>query len=234
MSRLEQLLAELYPDGVEYKRLEEVIISLTTGLNPRSFFSLNTTDAKNYYVTIREIHNQEIVFTDNTDMINDNALRLCNNRSNLEVGDVLFSGTGTIGETAVIDKPPVNYNIKEGIYSIKAEKTKLLPKYLMYILSSSDIKNKYMQKAVGGTVKSVPMVALRNLSIPVPPLPVQEEIVRILDTFAELTAELTKRKQQYQYFRDKLLSFEVIGSAPRERESPSHVRLIHPIRIVFL
>lgn len=50
-----------------------------------------------------------------------------------------------------------------------------------------------------------------KIKIPVPPLPVQEEIVRILDTFseltAELTAELTKRKQQYQYFRNKLFNF---------------------------
>ena len=50
------------------------------------------------------------------------------------------------------------------------------------------------------------------ISVPVPPLPVQEEIVRILDTFtelqAELQAELQKRKRQYNYYRDNLLSFE--------------------------
>ena len=45
-----------------------------------------------------------------------------------------------------------------------------------------------------------------NFVVPVPPLPVQEEIVRILDKFAELTAELTKRKQQYQYYREHLFS----------------------------
>lgn len=53
---------------------------------------------------------------------------------------------------------------------------------------------------------------IKDLEIPVPPLPVQEEIVRILDTFtelqAELQAELQKRKQQYNYYRDYLLSFE--------------------------
>ncbi len=69
------------------------------------FFRLNTDDALNYYVTIREIQNNTIVFSDKTDRINDEALKLCNNRSNLEVGDVLFSGTGTIGETAVVSEP---------------------------------------------------------------------------------------------------------------------------------
>jgi type I restriction enzyme, S subunit len=43
--------------------------------------------------------------------------------------------------------------------------------------------------------------------MPLPPLPVQEEIVRILDTFTELTAELQARKKQYEYYRDRLLTF---------------------------
>ena len=47
-----------------------------------------------------------------------------------------------------------------------------------------------------------------RFKIPLPPLPVQEEIVRILDKFTELTAELTARKQQYEYYRDQLISFE--------------------------
>ena len=49
MSRLDELIAELCPDGVKYRKLEDVIISLTTGLNPRKFFTLNTKDANNYY-----------------------------------------------------------------------------------------------------------------------------------------------------------------------------------------
>ena len=51
-----------------------------------------------------------------------------------------------------------------------------------------------------------------NFSIPLPPLEVQQEIVRILDQFTELTteltAELTARKKQYEYYRDELLTFQ--------------------------
>ena len=79
--------------------LSDILLSIHTGLNPRKFFRVNTDDAKNYYVTIREFKGGRLQFTDKTDRINDEAMRLCNNRSNLEVGDVLFSGTGTIGET---------------------------------------------------------------------------------------------------------------------------------------
>ena len=205
-----------FNDNVEWKILNEVIISLNTGLNPRQFFRLNTDDAKNYYVTIRELQNNTIKFSEKTDKINDEALKLCNKRSNLEVGDVLFSGTGTIGETAIIDKFPSNWNIKEGIYSIKPNKSFLVPKFLMYLLKSSYIRDIYLAKADGGTVKSVPMKEMRNLKIPIPPLEEQERIVNILDKFDALCNDITRglpaeiemRKKQYEYYRDKLLTFK--------------------------
>ena len=215
MTKLEHLIQELCPDGVEYKILGEIIVSLNTGLNPRQFFKLNTEDAENYYITIREIRNGKIVPTEKTDRINDNALHLCNNRSNLEVGDVLFSGTGTIGETALIENSPRNWNIKEGVYAIKPITSIIVSKYLLYVLSSNGIREQYMKKAAGGTVKSVPMGDLKKIRIPIPPLEVQTEIVRILDKFTELTTELTtklatelaNRKKQYEYYRNNLLTF---------------------------
>lgn len=207
-----QLIQQYCPEGVEYVKLGDCIKSLNTGLNPRQFFKLNTEDATNYYITIREIQNNTIVVNDKTDRLNDEALRLCNNRSNLEKGDVLFSGTGTIGEVAVIEDTPTNWNIKEGVYAIKPDPIIINYKFLMYLLQSTTIRKDYLKKAEGGTVKSVSMGEMRKLKIPLPPLPVQEAIVNILDRFAvyaaELQAELQARQQQYNYYRDTLLSFE--------------------------
>ncbi|MDO5713653.1 MAG: restriction endonuclease subunit S [Tissierellia bacterium] len=206
MSRLDDLIQELCPDGVEFVEIEKVIISLKTGLNPRKFFKLNTIDAKNYYVTIREIRNNSIDFSKNTDRINDEALQLCNNRSNLEVGDVIFSGTGTIGQTAIIEKEPINWNIKEGVYALKPNFNIISSKYLSYVLQSSAIKVTIIKKSEGGTVKSISMRDLKCIKIPVPPIKVQSEIVKILDNFTELTAELTARKKQYEYYKANLLN----------------------------
>lgn len=203
-------------DSASWVELNDVIYSLNTGLNPRQFFCLNTEDAANYYVTIREIRGGRIVPTDKTDRINDEALALCNNRSNLEIGDVLFSGTGTIGETAVIMEEPRNWNIKEGVYAIKPNQEIILPKYLRYLLTATYIKTAYMKKVAGGTVKSIPMGEMRKLQIPVPPINEQERIVATLDRFdalcndlsAGLPAEIEARQKQYEYYRDKLLTFE--------------------------
>ena len=82
-------------DGVtvDWKPLEDIIVSLKTGLNPRQNFQLNTSDAEGYYVTVREIKNGRVEFLDKTDRVNIKALELINNRSNLEARDILFSGT---------------------------------------------------------------------------------------------------------------------------------------------
>ena len=205
--------------GVAVLELNEVIFSLNTGLNPRQFFRLNTNDATNYYITIREIRNGNIVPTDKTDRINDAALALCNNRSNLEVGDVLFSGTGTIGETAVITKCPYNWNIKEGVYSIKPNQSIILPKFLRYLLTTDKIKQEYMKKVAGGTVKSIPMGELKKMKIPVPSIETQTKIVDVLDRFdalcndltSGLPAEIEARQKQYEYYRDKLLTFKPLA-----------------------
>ena len=156
-----------------------------------------------------------IIPNEKTDRINDEALALCNHRSNLEKGDVLFSGTGTIGETAIVKETPTNWNIKEGVYTIKPNPQILSSRYLRYLLESSPIKKVYMTKAVGGTVKSVPMKELRKIKIPVPPLAEQERIVAILDKFDALVndisrglpAEIEARKKQYAHYRDRLLDF---------------------------
>ena len=213
LSFMEKLL-----DGVEveWKALGDVIKSLKTGLNPRKNFQLNTPDAKCFYVTVREIQNGNIVFLDKTDRVNNRALELINNRSNLEDGDVLFSGTGTVGRTAVIEVKPKNWNIKEGIYVIKPDQEIINSKYLSHLLNAQYIVKNYGKNIVGSPVISLPMSELKKLQIPIPPLAIQAEIVRILDAFtahtaeliAELTAELTARKKQYNYYRDQLLTFE--------------------------
>ena len=199
--------------------LENVIFSLNTGLNPRQFFKLNTDDAENYYITIREIQNGKIVPNEKTDRINDEAMRLCNNRSNLERGDVLFSGTGTIGETAIVEETPKDWNIKEGVYAIKPNYHLLDSKYLRYLLMSKAIKTAYLKKVTGGTVKSIPMKELRKIIIPLPSIEQQRKIAELIGQFDSLCndiiiglpAEIEARQKQYEYYRDKLLSFDEVN-----------------------
>lgn len=86
----------------------------------------------------------------------------------------------------------------------------LLNKYLFYWLQTQSMVIDGFYRGSG--IQHPNMAAVLDMNIPIPPLPVQKEIVRILDSFtkltAELTAELTARKKQYNYYREQLLSFE--------------------------
>jgi type I restriction enzyme S subunit len=207
--------------NVKWLPLSEIIYSLNTGLNPRKFFQLNTDNAHNYYVTIKEMRGGKIIFNNKTDRISDEAMRLCQNRSNLDKGDVLFSGTGTIGVTVLVNEKPKNWNIKEGVYAIKPKQDIILSAFLNYLLNSKNIRQSYSVNIAGSTVQSIQMKDLKNMPIPIPPISEQKRIVNILDKFDALTqdlqaglpAEIAAREKQYGYYCNKLLTFKQIAEA---------------------
>ena len=95
--------------------------------------------------------------------------------------------------------------------------SKLSNKYLYYwIMSKGKVIDTFYR---GSGIKHPDMAKVLDLQIPLPPIEVQCEIVRILDNFTELTAELTAeliaRKKQYEYYRDKLLDFSVHGGGDK-------------------
>ncbi|WP_187856871.1 restriction endonuclease subunit S [Helicobacter pylori] len=212
--RIKMLNQILASNGVEFRELGDIILSLKTGLNPRSFFKLNTPNANNYYVTIRELEDYTIKFTHQTDRIDDNALSLCLKRSNLEKDDILFSGTGTIGKVSIIEKNPNNWAIKEGIYSIKPNKKIVFPRFLMFCLESSNIQNDIKNKSFGGIVKSIPMNDLQQIQIPLPPLNEQIAIANILSDVDSEIISLKNKKHQFENIK-KALNHDLMSAKIR-------------------
>ena len=174
-------------EGWKYKKLGDVIDHLRTGLNPRTHFKLNTPDAEGYYITVRELKGFSIEPDEKTDKVNSAAIKRINERSNLKPGDVLFSGTGTIGKTALVNELPENWNIKEGVYAMTPKHSELNSKYFIYYIGSDSFLHLVNDKATGTGVRSIPMKELVKLPISVPPLPEQERIVERLDAaFAQI------------------------------------------------
>ena len=215
MTKLDELINELCPDGVEYKTIGEITKTISMGLNPRQNFKLNTEDAKKYYVTVKEFTTGQIKFTEKTDKINDVAYELIQKRSNLAQDDILLSGIGTIGKVAIVDIPIDNFNCSESVYLIKLKVDCIEPRFFMHLLRTDKIQSFFYSNARGSTLKGIRMQDLKSLQIPVPPLPVQEEIVRILDKFTSygdcLNKELSLRKKQYEWMRQKLLEIKGIS-----------------------
>jgi len=91
------------------------------------------------------------------------------------------------------------------------ERIALMPRFLYYILASDDFFVYDVQHAKGFMMPHGDKKAIMKYSIPVsPPLPVQQEIVNILDRFSKLEAELEARRRQYAYYRDSLMATVVV------------------------
>lgn len=80
----------------------------------------------------------------------------------------------------------------------------LVPKYISYFFQSRQLQNQKRSRITGTKVRRISGDNLAKIKVPVPPLAVQQEIVRMLDLFQSLEAELAKRRQQYSYYRDAL------------------------------
>ena len=128
----------------------------------------------------------------------------------VEPYDVIFTKTASVGKTALVKTLPHEATINPQLVLLKRIKCK--PAYLAYILQNNSFQQSVKQLTGQGSVPNVSQSALAKILIPLPPLSVQEEIVRILDKFttleAELEAELDCRKRQYEYYRNQLLSFD--------------------------
>lgn len=125
-------------------------------------------------------------------------------------GDVLISAAGTIGRTVIYDGKPAYFQ-DSNIVWIDNDETQVTNAFLKYYYSMKPWKS-----SDGGTISRLYNDDIRKTPVPVPPLSEQQRIVDILDRFdalcnditSGLPAEIEARKKQYEYYRDKLLTFK--------------------------
>jgi type I restriction enzyme S subunit len=195
MSRIDELIAELCPEGVEFFRVGD-IASVGTGSSDRK----DATDDGEFpfYVRSREV------------------LRIDEYEFDEEA--ILIPGEGGIGE--IFHYVSGKYALHQRAYRISFHHDQLDTKFAYYYFAVH-FKTFILLKAVSATVTSIRKPMIKDFSIPIPPLEIQREIVKVLDTFtqleAELEAELEARRRQYQYYRDALLNFGADGAGTKRR-----------------
>ena len=205
MSKLDKLLEELCPNGVEYKKVEE-IASFRRGSFPQPYTNANFYggDGAMPFVQVADMLDDRFELSEITKQT---ISKIAQPKSVfVEKGTILVSIQGTIGRVAITQYDA----FIDRTIAIFSEYSKILnQRFFAYVLKQKfDYEKKF---ARGSTLKTITKEEFSKFEIPVPPLPIQEEIVRILDNFTELTAELTAelqdRKKQYEYYRDNLLTF---------------------------
>ena len=155
------------PEGWEIVPLESVLQKLTTGLNPRKNFVLG--QGNNYYVTIKNMGDNTIFLDDKCDRIDDEAVKKINARSDLREGDILFSGIGTIGRVYLVCIPPINWNVSESVFTLRAN-SRTTKEYLYLVLLSNEMQSYCDKHAHGVAQRGIRMADLKAFPFLLPSL----------------------------------------------------------------
>ncbi len=207
---LDELIQQYCPNGVEYKALKDVCQKIFAGGTPTSsnsaYYNGNIPWLRSGEVNFNEITTTEKAITE--EGYNSSSAKWVESHS------VLIAMTGaTVARSAMT---LIDLTANQSVCALIPKREILNYRFLYYWVSRSYTHLKGMAQ---GALTSINLEIIKGFEIPVPPLPVQEEIVRILDTFtelqAELQAELQKRKQQYNYYLDNLLTFNRGGARSR-------------------
>ncbi len=199
---MQKLIAQLCPEGVAWKAIESICIKISSGGTP------NTARSDYYDGDIPWLRTQEVDWRDIKDTdIKITEIGFKNSSTNwIPKNCVIVAMYGATAAKVAINKIPLTTN--QACCNLQVDESKAMYRYVYYWLT-----HKYLElKELGqGSQTNINAKIIRSFKIPLPPLPIQQEIVRILDTFTALiealTAELTARKKQYAYYRDKLLTF---------------------------
>jgi Restriction endonuclease S subunits len=213
MSKLEKLIAELCPDGVEYKCIGE-IANCYPGATPKTSKPEYWEKGTIPWMSSGEVNYGDVTFTGKkiTQLGYDNSSTKMVPANTVVIA---LAGQGKTRGTVAITRIPLCTN--QSLCAI-VTKENILSEFLLYFLRSQYQQLRDVSSG-DGTRGGLNLKMINAYKVPVPPMPVQSEIVRILDNFSELTselteeltAELTARKKQYEYYRDKLLTFKELS-----------------------
>ena len=201
-SVIKEMTKRLCPHGVEYGTLGEIgkvsmckriMKSETSAVGDVPFYKIGTFGkTANAFISKELFHKYKEAY------------------SYPNKGDVLISAAGTIGRSVIFDGKPTYFQ-DSNIVWIANDETKILNKFLYYWYQTFPWK-----VSIGGTIDRLYNDDIARTKIPLPPLDIQHKIVEILDKFDTLTTSLTEgipaeieaRRKQYNYYRNKLLTFK--------------------------
>lgn len=199
---------------VEWYKLHE-ISHFHNGLTGKNKASFENGNAK--YISYKSIFNNIAITDEQSDQFELVDVAPTEKQHDLKYGDVLFTASSEtaleIGMSSVIT---VNFTEKVYLNSFSfavrfKKEIEILPEFSKYLFRSNFIRSQIIKTGNGVTRINISKARFKDIEVPIPSLSTQQKIVDILDTFttltAELTAELTARKQQYEYYRDELLTF---------------------------
>lgn len=207
--KVEALIQEFCPKGIEWKALGDVCnYADYRGKTPKK------TDSGIFLVTAKNIRKGFIDYESSKEYVSEDEYPEIMRRGHPRIGDVLITTEAPCGNVAQIDREDIA--LAQRVIKYRAKDNTLNHGFLKFVLLSEKFQNDLSKVSTGSTVKGVRGSLLHKIKIPIPPIDAQQEIVAILDKFDALVndisiglpAEIAARRKQYEYYREKLLTFK--------------------------
>ena len=200
MNNIENLLMKMCPDGIQFKKIKEICSEVIVPMRDRP----KVFDGEIPWCRIEDIEGKFFNKSLSGLKVSQEVIKEMNLKV-FPMGTVICSCSASIGVYAINTQPLITNQTFIGLVCGK----EICNKYLLYFMETQT-KN-LIRQATTGTIPYISRNKFEELEVPVPPMEIQQEIVRILDRFTELEAglqaELDVRKKQYEYYKMKLLSF---------------------------
>ncbi|MFA4865527.1 restriction endonuclease subunit S, partial [Helicobacter pylori] len=204
MHKIERLLQTLAPKGVEFKKIGE-LFKRNKGIN------ITAAQMKELHSEIGKVR----IFAGGATKADINYKDI-SKKDIINCESVIIKSRGNIG-FEYYNQP---FSHKNEIWSYSSKTNQMLVKFLYYYLSNNQY---YFQKLAQSSSVKLPQLSVSDTDeyeVPIPPLEIQQEIVKILDAFTELNTELNTelkaRKKQYQYYQNMLLDFNDINQSHKD------------------
>ncbi len=159
-------------------KLKDCISQLNTGLNPRQNFSLGNGSLR--YITAKNLNKFGTIDFTKCDFIDEKAKDIIHKRSDIQIGDILFSSRAPVGHCHLIQNEPDYYDIGESIFSIRVNPNIVLPEYMCLYLSSDYFVKSASNYTTGSVIQEIRIANLMNMDIIIPTKDVQKKISNII------------------------------------------------------
>ena len=212
MSRIEEMIRELCPNGIEFKRIGE-IAECYAGATPKTTVREFWDNGTIPWMSSGEVNYGEVFTTEKK------ITQLGYDKSSTKLVPpntvvIALAGQGKTRGTVAITRIELCTN--QSLCSIVTNDS--LNSDFLYHYLRSRYQDLRQISSGDGTRGGLNLKMIANYVVPIPPLAIQNEIVNILDKFTELEAELEARRKQYEYYRNKLLTFNEITPPQKKGE----------------
>lgn len=222
MTKLEELIEKLCPDGVEYKEINDCTIKVQN-IKWKSYVGEDK-----QYIDLSSVDRERNIITETQNINADTAPSRA--QQIVMKDDIIFGTTRPMLKRYCIIPEKYDGEICSTGFCVLRAKTAIInPRWLYHNITTNNFFSYVEQNQQGASYPAISDTIVKAFKLPVPPLEVQREIVRILDNFTFLTTELAARQKQYEYYRDLLLNFDVHAGGTNAYSIPWLAEMLHEL-----